>query len=166
VQFQVPQFIDTEDKLVGPLSIRQFIYIVIAAAISTMLYFTVQPWLWIIASIPLLSLGVAMAFVKINGRPFSKFLLAGFSYYWKPQTYVWQPDQPQLPKTRESVERSLGFSVEQLFAGMALKKAWGTVQVGSPPPEMIAKPSDRMERYQIFHKITGEHEAARRVDYR
>jgi hypothetical protein len=165
VQFQVPQFIETEDKIVGPISIRQFIYLVVAAGISIILYFSVQPWLWIILSLPLLGFGAAMAFVKVNGRPFSKFLFAGLSYYWKPQTYVWQPDQPKLPKTAEAVKESVGFSVEKLFAGMALKKAWGTVQVGQQAPE--AKPvQEGKERYQIFHKITGEHEAAKRVDYR
>lgn len=106
-----------------------------------------------------------MAFVKINGRPFSKFLLAGLSYYWKPQTYVWLPDQPKLPKTEEAVGRSVGFSVEKLFSGIALKKAWGTVQVGSRAPEDKPRKSSS-EHYQVFHKITGEHETAKRVDYR
>lgn len=165
MQFQVPQFIETEDKIVGPLSIRQFIYIVVAAGISMILYFSVRAWLWMILSLPLLGLGAAMAFIKVNGRPFSKFMGATLSYYWKPQTYVWQPDQPQLPKTPEAVKKSVGFSVEKLFAGMALKKAWGTVQIGSQAPEV--KPArERSEHYQIFHKITGEHEAAKRVDYR
>lgn len=165
MQFQVPQFIDTEDKIVGPLSIRQFVYIVIAAGASVLLYFSVRAWLWIILSIPLLAFGAAMAFVKINGRPFSKFLMAGLSYYWKPQTYVWQPDQPKLPKTADAVGKSVGFSVEKLFAGMALKKAWSTVQVGAPAPE--AKPQrEDSSRYQVFHKLSGEHEAAKRVDYR
>lgn len=164
MQFQVPQFIDTEDKIVGPISIRQFVYLVIAAGLSMVLYFSVRAWLWIILSVPLLGFGAAMAFVKINGRPFVKFLMAGLSYYWKPQTYVWQPDQPKLVKTAETVKKSMGFSVEKLFAGMALKKAWGTVQVGSPAPEV--KPRESSEHYQIFDKITGEHEAAKRIDYR
>jgi hypothetical protein len=164
VQFQIPQFIDTEDKIVGPLSIRQFIYIVIAAGISMVLYFSVRAWLWIILSVPLLGFAGGMAFIKVNGRPFAKFLRAGLSYYWKPQTYVWQPEQPKLVKTPEAVKKSLGFSVEKLFSGMALKKAWGTVQVGAPAPEV--KPREGTEHYQIFHKITGEHEAAKRIDYR
>jgi len=167
VQFQVPQFIDTEDKIVGPLSIRQFIYIVVAAGISTVLYFSIQPWLWIILSIPLLGLGAGLAFIKINGRPFAKFLTAGISYYWKPQTYVWKPEEPKLPKTPEALKESVGFSVEKLFAGMALKKAWGSVQVGKPAA-VAAEPQPKppSERYQMFGKITGERETARRVDYR
>lgn len=128
------------------------------------LYFSVKAWLWMVLSIPILGLGAGMAFVKINGRPFVKFLFAGLSYYWKPQTYVWKPDQPRLAKTPETVKESFGFSVEKLFAGMALKKVWGTVQVGSPAPE--TKPEKPQERYQMFRKITGEPLAAKRVDYR
>lgn len=167
MQFQVPQFIDTEDKLVGPLSVRQFIYLVVAAGISMILYFSVRAWLWIILSVPILGFGAGMAFIKINGRPFAKFLMASISYYWKPQTYVWRPEQPQLAKTPDSVKKSMGLSVEKLFAGLALKKVWGTVQVGSAAPE--AKPKEdrgEQERYGIFHKITGERETAKRVDYR
>lgn len=169
MQFQVPQFIDTEDKIVGPLSIRQFIYIVVAGGISTILFFSVQMWLWIALSIPLMGLAGALALAKVNGRPFAKFLLATLSFYWKPQTYVWQPEQPHLHKTQEAVKDTVssGFSVEKFFAGMALKKTWSRVQTGSAPaaePEPKSKPAT--ERYQIFHKITGEHEAAKRVDYR
>ena len=169
MQFQVPQFIDTEDKIVGPLSIRQFLYIVVAAGLSTLLYFTVQMWLWAILSIPLLGLGIAMALVKVNGRPFSKLLMAGFSYYWKPQTYVWQPEQPHQPKTPETMRESFGaaFSPEKLLAGMALKKVWGTVQTGSKPaPEQKPLPKNGDEHFLVFQKITGENRAAKRIDYR
>ena len=166
MQFQIPQFIETEDKIVGPLSIRQFVYIAAVAGISVILYFAVRAWIWILLSIPLIGLGIALALVKINGRPFSKMLLAGFLFYWNPQTYVWQPDQPNLPKTQEVVEKSVGFSVEKLFSGLALKKTWGAVQVGSKAPEAPAAGQKPEQRYQIFHKITGEHDAARRVDYR
>lgn len=168
MQFQVPQFIDTEDKIVGPLSMRQFATLVVAAGISTVLYFSVSTWLWVILSIPLLALGAAMAFIKINGRPFSKLLFAGFSFYWKPQTYVWQPDQPRRPKTPETVRESLGstLSVEKFFSGMALKKVWGAVQTGSPAKEEPAKPRLGPEHYEIFRNISGENRAAKRVDYR
>lgn len=171
MQFQVPQFIETEDKIVGPLSIRQFVYIVAAAGVSTMLYFSVPAWLWLTLSVPILGIGGALAFAKINGRPFAKFLFATLSFYWKPQTYVWQPEQPHLPKTPTAVMESsapgafAGFSLEKLFAGMSLKKTWNRVQTGSAPePEARPKPSN--ERYEIFQKITGEQNAAKRVDYR
>ena len=168
MQFQVPQFIDTEDKIVGPLSLRQFGYLVAALGASAILYFSVSGWLWVILSIPLLGIGGAMAFVKINGRPFSKLLVAGFSFYWKPQTYVWQPDQPRRPKTPETVRASLtsGLSVEKFFSGIALKKVWGTIQTGNAPKEEEHKPRPGSEHYAVFQKITGEQSAAKRVDYR
>ena len=169
MQFQVPQFIDTEDKIVGPLSIRQFIYLAVACGVSAILYFSVQAWLWIVLSIPVLGLGGAMAFAKVNGRPFAKFASSAFGFYWKPQTYVWQPEQPRLKKTAEHVQESVssGFSVEKFFAGLALKKAWSTVQTGSAAPEEPKRlaPSGN-ERYEVFHGITGEQRAAKRVDYR
>ena len=46
MQFQVPQFTEAEDKIVGPLTLRQFIYIAAAGGVSVMLYFAVITWLW------------------------------------------------------------------------------------------------------------------------
>ena len=39
MQFQVPQFIDVENKIIGPLSLRQFLYLAGAGLISFMLFF-------------------------------------------------------------------------------------------------------------------------------
>ena len=48
MQFQVPQFIETEDKIVGPFTLRQFIYVAGAGLGSVILYFSVATWLWLI----------------------------------------------------------------------------------------------------------------------
>ena len=60
MQFQVPQFIETEDKIIGPFSIKQFIYVGAAIGISFMLYFTVQAWLWIALSLIVVGLALAL----------------------------------------------------------------------------------------------------------
>jgi uncharacterized BrkB/YihY/UPF0761 family membrane protein len=75
MQFQVPQFIDTEDKIVGPLSLRQFGFIAAGGILSAILYFSVEPWLWVIGSIIIFGAAIALAFVKIEGRPFASVLV-------------------------------------------------------------------------------------------
>ena len=164
MQYQVPQFIESEDKIVGPFTIRQFIYIAIGAGISFMLYFSVKTWLWFLLSIFSVGGSVALAFIKINGRPLLNLALSALAFYWKPQTYVWQPDEPQLKK-QEALRSSMkeGGLLENIISGMVLKNTWAALQTGTRKGET---PRAVKDRYEIFRKITGDRQAARRVDYR
>lgn len=166
MQFQVPQFIEIEDKIIGPLTIRQFIYLATGAGISVMLYFAVETWVWLILSALLLGIAGAFAFVKVNGRPFYLMIFAGARFLWSPHTYVWQPDQPTLPKTASTMApEASGFSLERILAGHSLKDAWRAMQTGTATKKSsVARLGS--ERYMIFRRPTGERRAVRRVDYR
>jgi hypothetical protein len=171
MQYQVPQFIETEDKVVGPFSIRQFIYVGIAGVISGVAYFILQTWLFVIVAIIFMGGALALSFIKINGRPLIKVGLSAFSFYWKPQTYVWKPvDAIQQPKPAAPVVRKLP-PVETIASAPALHKTLDNLQTGTPAAK--TKTSDRQfiekkmaERYEIFQRQLGDRAAARRVDYR
>ncbi len=170
MQFQVPQFIETEDKVVGPFSLRQFIYIGAGGLVSMVLYFFTATWLFVIGFVIIMGAAFAIAFIKINGQPLIKILEAATNYYWKPQTYVWKPAAPIAPSVPQATAPQ-GINLEAIAAGMALHKSWEAVQTGSPAP--AKKTSDREfiekrmnERYQIFQHVAGDRAAARRVDYR
>ena len=60
--FQLPQFIETEDKIVGPFSLKQFLYVGVAFGISAILYFLVKTWVWLVLSTPLVGAAIAFAF--------------------------------------------------------------------------------------------------------
>jgi len=164
MQFQVPQFIETEDKIVGPFTLRQFLYLAAAGGLIFVLYFLVQTWLFSILSFFIGGAGVALAFLKINGRPFQKMLISAVSYLWKPQTYVWRADRPSIKK--EEVIKSAG--LEDIVSGALLKSMWQKLQVGTKEAgkEAVRRVRAAEERYQIFQKLSGERRAARRVDYR
>src|SRR3989338_11375889 len=102
MQFQVPQFIDTEDKIVGPLSLRQFAYVGTAAAISGALLFVMQQWLWAIISVPLLGVGGMLAFGRVNGRPISIYIRSLFQSIWAPSVYVFRPETTTTPSAKRS----------------------------------------------------------------
>jgi len=187
MQYQVPQFIDTEDKLVGPFSLRQFAFVGAAALISGICYFFVQMWLFVIVAVIAFGAAVALSFLKINGRPLIKIITSAFSFYWNPQTYVWKPDHPvvaqhkQAPTTavrilpplkHEQPQRVLP-PVKTIAQGDSLHKSWENLQSGTPDTRDGKKISERQflekqmnERYQIFQRIGGDRAAARRVDYR
>lgn len=170
MQFQIPQFIETEDKIVGPLTIRQFLYVGGAAGLSIILYFTAALWLWFILSVFLVTGGVSLAFVRVNGQPLMKIAASALNFYWRPQIYLWQPERPELPKN-ESTMRSLageGFSWERIVAGLSLKKAEEQVLTGTRAAHErgLRLFSQAKERYEIVRGVGGERQAARRVDYR
>lgn len=158
MQFQVPQFIETEDRVIGPLTIRQFIYIGVGAGVCAMFYFMFAMWLWIIFSVVIMGAAGAFAFVKIDGRPFISIVLSAFNFYWKPQTYLWQSERQQIKK---GVRPTLGASLQNIAAGLALHRGWENIQTGTKISN-----AQLTEHYQIFRKQTGERNAAKRVDYR
>lgn len=165
MQFQVPQFIETEDKIVGPFTLRQFMYVAGAGLASAILYFTVVTWLWFILTIILLGGAIGIAFVKVEGRPLSNIILSAFGFYWKPQTYIWKSEGPSLPPLRPIREEG-GFSLEKIIAGAALHKRWENLQTGQKAPEVKVVEHRMNSRYQILRKLSGNREAAKRVDYR
>lgn len=163
MQFQVPQFIETEDKVVGPFTIVQFVYIGAAGIVSFLLYFTVELWLWAIGTILALAVAFGFAFIKIEGRPLMHVIAAALSFYWKPQTYVWQSEY-RGAAGKAGLAGEGGISLEEIFSGAALRSAWKNLQTGARAPSK--KVFGGIEKYQIFQKLTGERRAARRIDYR
>lgn len=100
MQFQVPQFIDIEDKIIGPLTLKQFMYLAGAAAFSFILFFMLQTWLWIALTVIMGIIAVGFAFIKFNGQPMPKMFVAAIKYFWLPKFYIWHYDNPvkeQLP---------------------------------------------------------------------
>lgn len=158
MQFQVPQFIETEDKIVGPLTLRQFFYIGAAVGLSFILYYVIETWLWVILTALIVGFAAALGFVKIHGRPFMQILASAFSFYWNPQTYVWLPENPRAEK-REEV--GAGGFIDSVISGVILRDTWRALQTGSPRPRREMK-----QRYEIYQKLTGERQAAKRVDFR
>lgn len=88
--FQVPQFIDVEDKIIGPLTLRQFLFVAGAALIIFLSNSVLQFWLWIIVSIFVALVGFTLAFLKINGQNFSRVAFNAIKYMIRPRLYVWQ----------------------------------------------------------------------------
>ncbi|MDD5528188.1 MAG: PrgI family protein [Patescibacteria group bacterium] len=92
--FTVPQFIDVEDKIIGPITARQFIICLVG------LGFLVPAWklldlIWfiLVALLDFIIIG-AFAFVKINGRPFHYFVLNIIQTFKKPNLRIWNHKNP------------------------------------------------------------------------
>lgn len=124
-QYQVPQFIEIEDKIFGPLTLKQFIYLAGGGGLC-LLFFTLLPlYLTVILAIPVLTLSAGLAFYTINGRPLIFVLEHAFGYLVGTKLYLWmqhgaRPEAPSttakptnlaLPKLSESKLKDLSWSL-------------------------------------------------------
>lgn len=88
-QFPVPQFIDVEDKILGPITTRQFVLMLAAGLVTFILYQLLTFIIFIVAGLLNLGMFAALAFVKVNGRPVHFFLLNILQTFKRPQRRIW-----------------------------------------------------------------------------
>lgn len=93
MQFKVPQNIQMEDKIIGPLTMKQFVYLLVGGMVSYATIKTYNPAMIIFVGIPVAILALCLAFIKIQDQPFSKFLFSFAQYMLKPKQRVWQKDK-------------------------------------------------------------------------
>ena len=89
-QFAVPQFIETEAKVLGPITVRQFIMFLIAGLFIFIEYKLSDFGLFLLEAIITAGLTILFAVVKINGRPFHFFLLNVIRSNTRPALRLWQ----------------------------------------------------------------------------
>lgn len=94
MQFKVPQNIDMEDKIVGPLTLVQFLYLLGGGLIVYSLFQTVtsSKALFVILALPIAIVSVGLAFVKIQDQPLSHFIKAGLYYFTNPKVRFWKKE--------------------------------------------------------------------------
>ncbi len=97
MQFQVPQFIEVEDKIFGPLTFRQFAYLAGAAGATVALYSFLPLFFALLFAAPIVVLALALAFYKVNNRPFIYVLEAALRYAISKKLYLWKHEE-KAPK--------------------------------------------------------------------
>lgn len=96
MRFQVPQFTDVEDKIIGPLTLKQFIYLAGCAGICVVLFTFLPTFVAVILSVPVAVFGAALAFYKINNQPFIRMVEYFFKYTITSKLYIWRNDEKKV----------------------------------------------------------------------
>ena len=89
MQFQVPQFIEVEDKIFGPLTFKQFIYVGGGLGASYIIWRLLPIYLSAPLIAVLCGLAAGLAFFQLNGRPFILGLENGFFFLLRSKLYLW-----------------------------------------------------------------------------
>lgn len=91
-RFLVPQFISDEDKILGPITVRQFLILIVTALLSFIIWKLADLALAGILIFMVAGLGIVLAFVKINGQHFHIFLLNFVRNQFRPALRIWRKD--------------------------------------------------------------------------
>lgn len=128
MRFQVPQFIEVEDKIFGPLTFKQFIYIGGGVG-ACVVFFTFLPnFIAFLLSAPVAIFALALAFYKVNDKPFINVVEAFIRYTYKDKLYLWKKEEKKpvakiaaaakpleqvyVPKLSESKLKELTWSLD------------------------------------------------------
>lgn len=98
MRFPVPKFVDVEDKIFGPLTLKQFIYLAGAVGMSIVFYLILPIFVSVILIVAVGGLAVALAFYRPNNRPFVRMLESMFKYFTSSKMYTWKK-RPKQAKT-------------------------------------------------------------------
>lgn len=92
-RYKVAQDVEAEDKILGPFSFRQFIYLLVAAAGIALAWGLSQVFLPLaVIPVPIILLFGALALPLRKDQPMEVYLAAVISFYTKPRRRMWQPD--------------------------------------------------------------------------
>ncbi|QQG45937.1 MAG: PrgI family protein [Candidatus Niyogibacteria bacterium] len=100
-QFSVPQFIEVEDKIFGPLTLKQFIYLLGGVATVFIIYVFLPFFLTVLLGLPVAGLALALAFYKVHNQPFINVMANAVSYYTKSKLYIWKRSETKKPKAQK-----------------------------------------------------------------
>jgi hypothetical protein len=112
MRFQVPQFIEVEDKIFGPLTFKQFVYIAGGAGVCIVLFTFLPKFFAVLASVPIALFSLGLAFYKVNDKPFIEVVEAYFKYLAGSKLYIWRK-QERIAQGKTDAERQK--APEQLY---------------------------------------------------
>lgn len=127
MQFQVPQFIEVEDRIFGPFTLRQSIYMGGGIGAGIMLYVYIPyKFIAILLAVPTVAFSVALAFYKINGKPLTNTIENAIYYISKDKLYLWKKvDKKPSKKLEEQIDLAKAtFSVPKISESKLKDLTW------------------------------------------
>jgi hypothetical protein len=95
-QYVVPQFITVEDKIIGPVTVRQFVILLVDAMLAFVFYKLFDFTLFLATILPVTAMLLILAFVQVGGRPFHFFLLSVLISIKVSRVRIWQNSAKKL----------------------------------------------------------------------
>jgi len=143
MQYKVPQNVDIEDKVIGPLSLRQFLMITIAAAICLVLYFVfigpLRIFFWLFGAL-IMGGAIFLSFAKYGDQRMEIFALSALSTLTSPRKRIWKKEDSEsrhIEKIEKKAEitsaekKSLAEAKDDLEKLAQIVDSGGSIAMGS-----------------------------------
>lgn len=104
MRFTIPQFIEHEAKIAGPLTFKQFTYVGMAGIAIFILYFSMAKTnflLFLLLTIIITLVALSMAFIKIGGRTLPVIISHILAFFIAPKKYIWQKKEQKQTEVFE-----------------------------------------------------------------
>lgn len=124
MRFQVPQFVEIEDKIFGPLTLKQFIYLAGGGGMSAVCWLLLPKIIAIVLIVPIVIFSLALAFYKPNNRPFIMMLEAGFQYIFGSKLYIWKKESKKVKTGQQSANEFSDIVVPKLSNSKLKDLSW------------------------------------------
>ena len=124
MRFQVPQFIGIEDKIIGPLTLKQFIYLAGGGGMAFVAYSILPFFIGIFVIVPIIALSLALAFYKVNNKPFIFFLENAIRYVIGSKLYIWKKMEKKPEPKKETAEADALLYVPKLSQSKLKDMTW------------------------------------------
>lgn len=122
MQYSIPQFIEIEDKVIGSLTVKQFLYLVAGGVFLLIVWQFADLELFILLAILTLAVVTPFAFIKINGRPFQIYLLAMLRYISRPKLLFWVKTKETPHIKFSDINKRISKIKESQFSQISEKK--------------------------------------------
>lgn len=126
MRYQVPQFIEVEDKIFGPLTLKQFLYTAGGAAAGFIIWSIFPKIIAVVIGAPVVIFFLALAFYQYEGRPFVVVVENSIKYFLGDKLYIWrkQPKKIDPKKPEEAPKEDLGLYVPKLSDSKLKELSW------------------------------------------
>jgi len=99
--FNIPQFIDTEDKVVGPFTAKQIGWMIAAAGLLFVIYALGGKTAFWFMLVPVLAIFGGLTFYKPYGQPLTTLIGSLFHFVTNPKMYIWK----RMPEVRRPAKK-------------------------------------------------------------
>ena len=106
MRFEVPQFIEIEDKIFGPFTWKQFVFLCGGVGALAFTFLITPIYIFALVGLPLAGLAFLLAFYPVNNRPFSVFLESIFTFYKSNRVYHWRKKDVNVYRSESHTQES------------------------------------------------------------
>ena len=96
--FNVPQFIDIEDKIVGPLTAKQLGWLALGSVIVLILYGLLDKSAFVFSALIVAIIFGGLAFYRPYNQPLIKFISSSILFVTRPKMYIWKREAEKVAK--------------------------------------------------------------------